>query len=174
MYKLFITTLTANLLLITSLISISVVSANELEKAIDTKQEIIIKSQRQAGDLKNKIASYLDNVRITQGTLEISADLVQVYQLEDETETYVAKGKPAVFEQQLTDGSKITLQANEIIYEPAKHSITISGNALLRQAGSEVRGNKITYNTLTEKLEAESNLDETVTTILKPKQRAKQ
>ena len=137
---------------------------------IDLEQEIVIKSQRQAGDLKNKIASYLDDVEITQGSLSIQADLVQVYsQVDHETETYIAKGDPAIFEQSLEDGTKITLQADEIRYEPLIYTITISGNALLRQAGSEVTGSKIIYNTLTEQLEAESNKNESVTTILKPK-----
>jgi len=136
----------------------------------DLEKEIVIKSKRQAGDLKNKIASYLDDVKITQGSLVIKADLVQVYSNADnDEETYVAKGKPATFEQLLEDGTPINLQANEIKYEPAINTITISGNALLRQEGSEVSGSKIVYNTKTEQLAAESNSDETVTTILKPK-----
>jgi lipopolysaccharide export system protein LptA len=137
---------------------------------IDLEKEIVIKSKRQAGDLKNKIASYLDDVQITQGSLTIKADLVQVYsQPNSDDETYVAKGEPATFEQLLDDGTPINLQANEIKYEPAINTITISGNALLRQEGSEVSGSKIIYNTKTEKLEAESSSDESVTTILKPK-----
>lgn len=137
---------------------------------VDLNKEIVIKSKRQAGDLKNKIASYLDDVQITQGSLTIKADLVQVYSNSDsDEETYVAKGKPATFEQLLEDGTPINLQANEIRYEPANNTITISGNALLRQAGSEVSGSKIIYNTKTEQLEAESASNESVTTILKPK-----
>ena len=139
---------------------------------VDLEKEIVIKSKRQAGDLKNKIASYLDDVQITQGSLTIKADLVQVYSNSDsDEETYVAKGKPATFEQLLEDGTPINLQANEIKYEPAINTITISGDALLRQAGSEVSGSKIIYNTKTEQLEAESASNESVTTILKPKKK---
>lgn len=171
MPKQFIKNLTVSLFLLASTGLVNLVIAEELA---DFDQEIIIKSQRQAADLKNKIASYLDDVSITQGTLKITADLVQVFQAVKDAETYVAKGNPAVFEQLLADGSKIILQANEIVYEPTIHMVTISGNALLQQAGSEVRGSKINYNILTEKLEAESNTDDTVTTILKPKQKVDQ
>ena len=165
MYKLFIKKLLANIVAIPLIF----VGGSQAAK-LDLEQEIVIKSQRQAGDLKNKIASYLDDVEITQGSLSIKADLVQVYsQADHDTQTYIAKGSPAVFEQSLEDGTKITLQANEIRYEPIAYTITISGNALLRQAGSEVTGSKIIYNTLTEQLEAESNQNESVTTILKPK-----
>lgn len=145
--------------------------ANAIKK--DLQQEVTIKSKRQAADLKNKISSYLDEVNITQGSISITADIVQVFSrfdktLNTNTDTYLAKGKPAVFKQQLEDGSLITLQANEIKYQPHLNIIIISGNALLKQAGSEVRGSKIVYNTLTEQLEAESNQDEIVTTILQP------
>lgn len=169
MAKPFLQNLTANVLFTATLfVSTFMFAPTTIAEKPDFEQEIMIKAQRQSGDLKNKIASYLDDVIITQGTLKITADLVQVYQADRDNPTYIAKGKPAHFEQILSDGTKITLQADEIIYKPSTHTITISGNALLQQAGSEVRGSKITYNTLTEQLEAESNQDDAVTTILKP------
>jgi len=139
----------------------------------DLEQEITIKSQRQAADLKNKIASYLDNVSITQGSISITADIVKVFSVVDKSsgeknDTYLAKGKPAIFQQKLEDGSLIKLQADEITYNPNSNTITISGNALVKQAGSEVSGNEITYNTLSEKLEAQSANNQSVTTVLQP------
>ncbi|MCJ8296498.1 MAG: lipopolysaccharide transport periplasmic protein LptA [Colwellia sp.] len=139
----------------------------------DLEQEITIKSQRQSADLKNKIASYLDNVSIQQGSISITADIVKVFSSIDKnsgekTDTYLAKGNPAVFQQKLEDGSLIRLQADEITYIPNANTITISGNALVKQAGSEVSGNEITYNTLSEKLEAQGSDNQSVTTILQP------
>ena len=139
----------------------------------DLEQEITIKSQRQSADLKNKIASYLDNVSIQQGSISITADIVKVFSSIDKnsgekTDTYLAKGKPAVFQQKLEDGSLIKLQADEITYIPNANMIKISGNALVKQAGSEVRGNEITYNTLSEKLEAQGSENQAVTTVLQP------
>ncbi len=141
----------------------------------DLTQEITIKSKRQSADLKNKIASYLDDVSISQGSISIVADIVQVYSNLDEntqekSDTYLAKGEPAIFKQALEDGSLISLQANEIKYQPDLHIITVSGNAQVKQAGSKVTGETITYNTLSEKLEAISKHDDSVTTILQPAQ----
>lgn len=141
----------------------------------DLTQEITIKSKRQSADLKNKIASYLDEVNISQGTISIVADIVQVYSNVDDntkekSDTYLAKGKPAIFKQALEDGSLISLQANEIKYQPDLHLITVSGNAQVKQAGSKVTGETITYNTLSEKLEAISSNNDSVTTILQPSQ----
>ena len=145
----------------------------------DLTQQITIKSKRQSADLKNKIASYLDNVNIKQGSISISADLVQVFSKENintgkKEDTYFAQGKPAVFEQQLEDGSFIKLQANEITYKPDLFIINVSGNALVKQSGSEVSGNEITYNILNEKLEAQSAENQSVTTILQPSALKKQ
>jgi len=141
----------------------------------DLNQEITIKSKRQAADLKNKIASYLDDVSISQGSISIRADIVQVYSkvndiTGEKSNIYLAKGKPAIFKQKLEDGSLISLQANEIKYQPDQFTITVSGNAQVKQAGSKMNGDIITYNTLNEKLEGQSINDAHVTTILQPAQ----
>jgi len=160
-------------LLLTSTLLSFVGSVQAAKK--DLSQEITIKSKRQSADLKNKIASYLEDVSIRQGSISITADIVQVFSNTDaktgeKLDTYLAKGKPAFFQQQLEDGSSISLQANEIKYQPDNHLITVSGNAQVKQAGSKVTGETITYNTLSEKLEAEGSSDNSVTTVLQPAQ----
>ena len=139
----------------------------------DVKQEINIDSSRQSADLKNKIFSYRDNVLITQGPLVIKADLVHVI-TENQTDNkiYVAKGKPATFKHILDDGSPIFLQANEIKYQPSKNTVVVSGDAELRQEGSKIRGSIITYNFLTEQVNASSNSkddNDRVSTVLQSK-----
>jgi lipopolysaccharide export system protein LptA len=166
MFKLFTKKIKASLLLST-LIALNVSLAHSA--TIDLNKEIKIAAKRQATDLKNKIASYIDNVIITQGSLSINADRVQVISRPNsEYKIYIATGKPAIFEQLLEDGQPIKMQANEIKYDEEKHTITIAGNASVSQEGSLVSGNKIVYNTVTEQLTAESSSDDTVTTILQP------
>ena len=102
----------------------------------DLEQEITIKSQRQSADLKNKIASYLDNVSIQQGSISITADIVKVFSSIDKntgekTDTYLAKGNPAVFQQQLEDGNLFKLQERtdkETFLTPQHTSSQISIN----------------------------------------------
>ncbi len=167
MYKPFIKKLKTKAAYLAALILLAPLASAE---KFDVEQEIKISSSRQAADLKNKIFSYIDNVIISQGTLTINADLVQVItQDKSENKTYIAKGSPATFEQTLEDGSPINLQANEIRYEPAKNIVVISGNALLTQEGSEVSGSKITYNFETEYVNAESLENAKVETVLQPK-----
>ncbi|NQZ88946.1 MAG: lipopolysaccharide transport periplasmic protein LptA [Colwellia sp.] len=140
----------------------------------DISQKIEIDASRQAADLKNKIFSYIDNVVITQGSLIIRADIVQVLtQSGSEEKTYIAKGKPATFEQILADGTPLNLQADEIRYEPGNHLVIISGNALLQQEDSQVSGSKITYNIDTQYVNAESKTNERTKTIFQPKEKIK-
>lgn len=167
MYKPFLKVLKTSLIVIG--VSSVVVSTSYADK-LDLKKEINIDASRQAADLKNKIFSYIDNVVITQGTLVIKADLVQV--LTDATtdeKTYLAKGNPATFSQKLDDGTPIHLQANEIKYQPGQNIVVISGNAELRQEGSKVSGSVITYNFVTEQVSADSEDDNRVKTVLQPK-----
>lgn len=160
-----------NSLFICSLLITLSVPVNAAKK--DLTEETTITSQRQSADLKNKIIVYLDEVKINQGSIAIIADIVKVSSKIDsatnkKSNTYLAKGNPTTFKQQLEDGSLISLQANEITYQPDLNIITVSGNAQVLQAGSKVTAETITYNTSSEKLEAQGNGSESVTTILQP------
>lgn len=167
MRKQFMHKFTLNLLCISLLLS-TVITAHA-EKA-DLNKVIEVSGERTAGDLKNKIFSYIDNVVITQGTLIINADLVQVHTDESsEVITYIARGAPATFKQILEDGTPIYLQANEIRFEPEKNTVFISGDAELRQEGSKVSGSTISYNFLTEQVLANGDDNNQVKTVLQPK-----
>ena len=167
MYKPFLKRTTINCLLLIGASVLPLASAAEL----DLKQEISINASRQAADLKNKIFSYIDDVVISQGSLKIKADLVQVITDNESGEkTYLAKGKPATFEQKLEDGTPIYLQANEIKYQPSQNIVVISGDAELRQEGSKVSGSIITYNFVTEQVSADSEANDRVKTVLQPQE----
>ena len=149
------------------------VSHYSVAAKFDVTQDVNIDSSRQAADLKNKIFTYIDNVLITQGSLVIKADLVQVIiESKSADKIYIAKGKPATFKHILGDGSPIYLQANEIKYQPSKNTVIVSGNAELRQEGSKIKGNIITYNFLTDQVNASSNSNDNndrVSTVLQSK-----
>ncbi|SET61354.1 lipopolysaccharide transport periplasmic protein LptA [Thalassotalea agarivorans] len=129
-------------------------------------EPVKITSNEQSGDLKKRIVIYQDNVRIVQGTLLITADTVQAQQnIETGDQVYTAQGKPARFEKTLEDNF-VEMEAEKIVYEPAKNLVTITGNAQLSDNAIEVKADFITYNTLTQKQTAKSLGDnETVTTI---------
>ncbi|WP_269519229.1 lipopolysaccharide transport periplasmic protein LptA [Alteromonas sp. BMJM2] len=133
---------------------------------------IEIGSNSQFIDGKNKTALYKDNVLITQGSLTIEADEVEVIASEGSgREIFVARGNPASYSQELEDGNPVSAKANEIRYEVAKRTISLNGNAELKQDTSQVKGNSITFDMVTEQLLATGGADDAsgrVTTVFTP------
>lgn len=111
MCKPFIKKLTSNFFCLTALVFL--IPLANAEK-FDVEQEIKISSSRQAADLKNKIFSYIDNVIITQGTLKINAELVQVITQEKTTTKFIL---PKVHPRLLSKRYKMVVQS---IYKPMK------------------------------------------------------
>ena len=145
MYKPLIPLATSLLLVIAS----GAVNASE----DDFSQPIKIGSNSQFIDGKNKTALYKDNVLITQGSLVIEADEVEVIATDGGgREIFIARGKPASYSQKLEDGTPVSAKANEIRYEVVNRTISLAGNAELKQDTSRVQGDNITFDMITEQL----------------------
>lgn len=133
---------------------------------------IEIGSNSQFIDGKNKTALYKDNVLISQGSLIIEADEVEVIASQGSgREIFIARGNPASYSQELEDGNLVSARANEIRYEVAKRTISLTGNAELKQDTSQVKGNSITFDMVTEQLLATGGTDDAggrVTTVFTP------
>lgn len=138
----------------------------------DFNKPIKVDSKSQFVDGKNKTSLFKDDVRITQGSLVITADEVEVIASRGEgREVFVARGNPASYSQKLEDGTPVTAKANEIRYEVANRTISLSGSAELQQDTSMVQGDNITYDMTTEQLLATGGEDGKggrVTTVFTP------
>ena len=65
----------------------------------DLTQEIQIAAKHNSANLRSKVATYKENVVITQGNIKITADEATVYSdLKTDKKTYVLNGKPVKFE----------------------------------------------------------------------------
>jgi len=128
-------------------------------------------------DLKNHSAVFTGNVVITQGTLEIHADRVEVSQDPDGNQlgfAYGSGGKPATFRQKRDGVDEFSEgEAQKIEYDSAANRVRFVGDAHLRmlqgttitdQANSEL----ITYDTASETIKLGSGHDRT-TVIFTPK-----
>ncbi|MGQ4276668.1 lipopolysaccharide transport periplasmic protein LptA [Pseudidiomarina sp. E22-M8] len=173
MYKLFSRTilkqLVGNSLLLLSVIVWSPLAA--AQGKVDFKQDIIIDSEREWFDIQNKIAIFEDNAVITQGTLKITADHLEVAQQgENGVRTFTAEGSPATYQQELEDGGLIQAQAQIIRYDETAQLLTLLGEVKVTQANSEIQGNEIVYNFGTQQIRASRGDDKSdrVTTIFKP------
>jgi lipopolysaccharide export system protein LptA len=101
-------------------------------------------------DIK-KISVYEGNVVLSQGTLMLRADRVQVTQNASGLDRVSATGRPVAFRQKI-DGRDEFIEgfANRIEYDNGKSQLELIGEAQLRRGSDELRGAQISYNADTE------------------------
>ncbi|WP_425451673.1 lipopolysaccharide transport periplasmic protein LptA [Alteromonas aestuariivivens] len=137
----------------------------------DFEQPIKVDSKSQFLDGKNKTSLFKDDVHITQGSLAINANEVEVIATDGQgREVFIARGEPASYTQNMDDGTVVSAKANEIRYEVYNRTISLQGNAELQQGTSMVRGNSITYDMSKEQLLAtgDDSNEGRVTTVFRP------
>lgn len=148
-----------------------ILSMPVMAKQGDLKQELKIAAVSQSADIKNNQIVFNGPVTVVQGTININADELRAFTPENSaSKRLIATGKPATFSQELDDGKIGTASANEISYDLATTTLTLTGNAKLDQAGSQVTGNLIKYNIKAQELIAESTGkgQDRVITIIQP------
>lgn len=138
--------------------------------AQDYTQQIQIDADNLSSQKEN-VLTYSDNVIITQGTIEIRADKLEIDASAGKgSEVYSVFGKPVRYSQQL-DGKQVNAFASEMRYEPANRLLTLSGDAELMQSGSQVKASTIKYNVETQEINAASDSNRRVTTIINPEEK---
>jgi lipopolysaccharide export system protein LptA len=148
------------------------------EKA-DRDQPINLEADTVTLDDIRKISVYEGNVILSQGTLMLRADRVQVTQSEAGLDKVVATGRPVAFRQKL-DGREEFIEgyAKRIEYTGASSQLELIGEARLRRNGDELRGAQISYNANTEFYkvvgQADAQTPGRVRAIIRPKPRADQ
>ncbi|NVK56915.1 MAG: lipopolysaccharide transport periplasmic protein LptA [Alteromonadaceae bacterium] len=152
MYKRLINLLTSALLALSP--------ALVLAKQADFSQPIEIKSESQFLDGKLKKLVLINDVQITQGTLNILADRLEVEDhLGKGKEIFTATGRPAYYRQELDDGKIVEAEAFEIRYEVATRTISLTGKAKLNQNARTVTAESITYDMEKEQFKATGSGD---------------
>ena len=167
-------------ILMSSLVNAHMQSDGDVNATEDSVQNTILndfrlpvtaKSKNQSLDGKKKTSIFIDNVVIRQGSLEILADRVEA----DATagkgkEVITAIGKPASYQQRLEDGSIVVASANEIKYDVEFQTISLKGNAIIKQKDVRVNGDSIAFDMAKEQIMAstDANSSESVTTVLSP------
>ncbi|MFC0178671.1 lipopolysaccharide transport periplasmic protein LptA [Thorsellia kenyensis] len=164
-----------NLIKKTACLSLIILSSTTLSvtaKTGDTDEPMHITSDDQSLDMTNSVATFTNNVVITQGTIKITADKVVVTTPGGDQEKAIidAYGSPLTFYQLQDDGLPIEGNANHMRYELASEKITLNGNAYISQVDSHVKGENIIYLVKEQRLEAKGKK---VTTVLNPKQAEK-
>lgn len=134
----------------------------------DTDQPINIDSGSQSLDMTNNIVTFSDNVVITQGSIKVTAANVKITRQEGKKETIDATGSPVTFQQTLDNGKPVNGKGNSVHYGLNSEFLTLIGNAELKQQGSFIKANKITYDVKKQQLKATSGGKTRVKTVLIP------
>lgn len=162
------------LLSFSALILVSVLAhSNVYALNDDMKKQALISANNQNIDLGKSVAIYKGNVKITQGSIEIIADYLKVYNHGRRgEEVMVFNGKLAQFSQTMDDGARISAKAQDIRFERATNLIKLTTNVSVNWGENVVTGDAINYNIEKRILNADGDPknDEQVTTILQPKE----
>ena len=137
----------------------------------DFNEPVFLDSKSQALDGKKKTSIFTDNVVITQGSLELLADRVELDATAGKRkEVIMASGKPASYKQRKDDGSMVEAKANEIIYSVASRTISLKGNASITQNEVKVTGDSIVFDMAKEQILASTDdgSKESVRTVISP------
>jgi lipopolysaccharide export system protein LptA len=86
------------------------------------------------------------NVRINQGSLDISAARAVVYRAGGDISRAVLTGGPAVLKQQMDDGTPMTAHATNVDYNLQSEVVVFTGNVELQQPRGTMSGQRVVYN----------------------------
>ena len=128
----------------------------------DKEQPIHISANSAQLDRKKRTATYSGDVKLKQGTLEISADQITIHtNSNDEVEKMEARGKPARYQQKPAENqATITAQANSIRYTLTNEHLLLLEDAFLEQEnGASISGNRIDYDIRKEIMKAAGKKD---------------
>ena len=127
----------------------------------DRDQPIHIAADKALRDEKQGITVYTGNVRMSQGSMELEADKLTIYQIDDDADKIVAQGNPAKMRQQPEpDESLVHAHALVITYLRTKDMVHLQDNARIEQAGDLVTGESIDYFITKQLIKAESGESE--------------
>lgn len=131
----------------------------------DRDQPAVIDADAVDIDFQQGLRVYTGNVKLRQGTIRLDADRVEVRFKDDQLETAVAEGNPAVFRQR-PDGKDVDVvgEGRYIHMDEINNVITLTNNAVLTQGADSVSGRVIVYNMATDKMQVRSGDTPTRTT----------
>lgn len=138
------------LLILLAALLFSLLTPAYAEKA-DREKPIHIESDRVNVDDARRVSTFEGNVELTQGTLHFIAEKLVVTEDANGNKFCVATGRLASFKQKRDDINEYVEGYGERIeYNTSNETVNFYGQARVKRDKDEVRGNHITYSTLTE------------------------
>jgi lipopolysaccharide export system protein LptA len=113
----------------------------------DRNQALHISADKQEVDLKQGVVVYSGDVKLVQGTLEITAQRIHVRRDKDQqVESFTADGNPARYQQQPEAGKPlIHAEASTIRYNLKTEELVLDKNVSIEQNGSVTKAGHVDY-----------------------------
>jgi lipopolysaccharide export system protein LptA len=154
-----------------SLISCLLLSGQALALSTDQDQPVYIDSDSQQLDMQSNQVTFLGDVKLKQGSININADRIVVTRDPNNgtIQAIESYGNLATFSQLTDDGKTLYGEAEELHYKMSEDELTMIEQAKLSQDDSEIRGSVIRYQISSQKLIADGNKKgDRVSTVLQP------
>jgi len=149
------------------------------EKA-DREKPVNLEADTVTLDDIKKVSVYQGNVIVSQGTMMLRADRVQVTQNANGLDKVNATGHPVAFRQKM-DGRDEYIEgfADRVEFDGVSSQLELIGQARLRRGNDELRGTQISYNANTEFFKVVGQPDAKtpsgrVRAVIRPKPRTEQ
>jgi len=125
----------------------ALISTQALALKSDRDQPADIEADDIEFDFKKGTRTYTNNVLAVQGTLRLKADKLNAIYKDGELDSATAWGSLARFKQRPDDKpDDVEGWAKKIIVDQKTNTLTLIGQAALRQGGDTARGDTIIYN----------------------------
>ena len=123
-------------------------------KSADRNQVMDVQADHSDALMEDNSDSTLNgNVVITQGTLEIKADLAVIHRSNGEINKVTLSGNPVVMKQVNDGGDPMTAHAATIVYTLSSDLILLSGNVSIEQPRGSMHGETVKYDLKTGRLD---------------------
>lgn len=140
-----------SLCLLSSLLCIVIstaVSGVEKKSSVENKKEDIhIIADKMHFNLLTDTSIYNGNVKLTQGTMELTGDFIEIKQVDSQIISVITKGTPAQYHQRTEGGSKILAQSKVIKYFATENRLIMIESAKLVQDEQIIESERIVYDT---------------------------
>jgi lipopolysaccharide export system protein LptA len=161
--------MSAVLLPLAALVGVMLTSGVQARSS-DRNEPMNIRSDHAVGTLDDNGTSVLTgNVTITQGTLDIRAAKADIQQRGGEPARAILTGSQAVMKQTMDDGSPMTAKADRIEYDLITDVVVLIGNYSITTPRGSTRGQRLTYDLKSGRIESGGQGNGQVTMTIQPK-----
>lgn len=134
----------------------------------DANQPINIRARNVELNEKTGVALYRGDVVLTQGSMNLRAERLEVTRKNGQIDSARAAGKPATLGLRTDGGETLTAAAHRVDYQVQTRTIELRDNVTLTRAGDVFTGAMVQYRLNEETLTAEGGADGQTYTVIQP------